>query len=69
MDIERNSITKSLSETASIELVVGAVKFSSFVVDCLSIGNAVPANAAWAETQLRVGVVHARDELAGGSLH
>ena len=32
-EIDRNSITKSLSETASIELVVGDVKFSSFVVD------------------------------------
>ena len=45
-EIDRNSITKSLSETASIELGVGAVKFNSFVVDSLSIGKAVPANAA-----------------------
>ena len=45
-EIDRNSITKSLSETASIELVVGDVKFRSYVVDCLSIGKAVPANAA-----------------------
>ena len=45
-ETDKNSITKSLSETASIELWDLDKKFNSFVVKFLSIGKEVPANAA-----------------------
>ena len=42
----KKSITKSLSETVSIEFLVGFLNFSFFVVYDLSILNDVPVKAA-----------------------
>ena len=42
----KKSITKSLSETVSIEFFVGVLNFNFFVVKFLSILNDVPAIAA-----------------------
>ena len=38
-------MAKSLSDTLSIELVVGLLNPNNFVVNFLSIGNCVPAKA------------------------
>ena len=43
---DKKSIAKSLSETESIELLVGFLKPSFFAVNFLSILNDVPASAA-----------------------